>query len=127
MGYVIAIIIACIIFGLLFKQIVGFIAYKRDPIRVGQLYIKQTLRKESVINEELIPDEVLRRLAKQAYTMAELSHDFRKDALINVFMSYLDIYVDQIHNIMSGYGGESEEEIIKILKEYGVQIPQTHS
>jgi hypothetical protein len=63
----------------------------------------------------LIPDEVFRRLAKQAYTMAELSHDFRKDALINVFMSYLDIYVDQIHNIMSGYGGESEEEIIKSL------------
>lgn len=125
MIYIIIIIVCCVIVGLLFKQIVGLIAYKRDPIRVGQLYIKETLRKGSVINEELIPDEVFRRLAQKAYTIAEFSHSALKDTLINVFMTYLDLYVDAIHNIMSGHGSELEEDVTKILKEYGVKIPNT--
>lgn len=124
MYYIIFIIVGCLIVALLFKPLVGFISYKRDPIRVGQLYIKQSLRKESAINEELIPDEVFRRLAQQAYKIAELSHTVENDTLMSVYMSYLDNYVDQIHNAMSGYGGESVEDVSKILREYGVRIPQ---
>jgi hypothetical protein len=124
MYYIIFIIVGCLIVALLFKPLVGFISYKRDPIRVGQLYIKQSLRKESAINEELIPDEVFRRLAQQAYKIAELSHSVENDTLMSVYMSYLDNYVDQVHNAMSGYGGESVEDVSKILREYGVRIPQ---
>jgi hypothetical protein len=124
MYYIIFIIVGCLIVALLFKPLVGFISYKRDPIRVGQLYIKQSLRKESAINEGLIPDEVFRRLAQQAYKIAELSHSVENDTLMSVYMSYLDNYVDQVHNAMSGYGGESVEDVSKILREYGVRIPQ---
>jgi len=72
----------------------------------------------------LISDEVFRRLAKQAYTMAELSHTIEKDRLRNVYMRHLDFRVEQIHNVMSGHGGEFEEDVSKILREYGVRIPQ---
>ena len=125
MGYIIAIILGCVIIALFFKPIVGLLGYKRDPIRVGQLYIKQALRRGSSINEELIPDEVFRRLAQKAYQIAEFSHTMQRDKLImNVFVSYLDLYVDQIHNVMSGHGDELEEDVTKILREYGVRVPQ---
>jgi hypothetical protein len=123
MAYVIVIIVGFVILAMLFKPLVGLIGYKRNPIRVGQLYIKQSLRKDSSINEELIPDAVFRRLAQRAYTIAELSHTVQKDALMNVFMGYLDNYVAQIHNVMSGHASELEEDVSKILREYGVRIP----
>ena len=127
MAYVIVIIVGCVVVGLLFKPTVGFIvgliSYKRDPIRLGQIYIKDSLRKGSSINEELIPDEVFRRFAERAYAIAESTHTLQRDALVNVFNSYLDNYVDQIHNVMSGHGGELEEDVAKILREYGVKIP----
>lgn len=112
------------VLALLFKPLVGIVSYKRDPIRVGQLYIKQSLRKGSAINEELIPDEIFRRLAQQAYKIAEFSHTVEHDRLMNVYMSYLDNYVDQVHIVMSGHGGELEEDVTKILREYGVRLPQ---
>jgi len=40
-GYVIIILVGCVILVLLFKPLVGLVSYKRDPIMLGQLYIKQ--------------------------------------------------------------------------------------
>jgi hypothetical protein len=124
MGYVIAFIVVCVIGWFALKPLVGYSALRRDPIAAGQNYIKQSLRKGSSINAGLISDEAYKQLARLAFQIAELSHTVERQTLFGAYMSYLDLYVQQVQIIMSGRGTDLESPVADILTKYGVPIPK---
>src|SRR5882724_4973567 len=124
MGYFVAVIVVCVIGWFALKPLVGYAALRHDPVGAGQTYVKQSLRKGSSINAGLISDEAYKQLARRAFQIAELSHTVEHQTLFDAYMSYLDLYVQQVHIIMSGHGTDLESPVADILTKYGVPIPK---
>jgi hypothetical protein len=122
--YIIGFVAVGIIGWHVLKWLIGFIALRRNPVKAGQVYIKASLRKNSSINVGLIPDEAYKQVALHAYELADFSHEALRQHLTSAYMSNLDLYVQQIHIIMTGHGTDLDNDIAEILNKYGVRIPK---
>ena len=124
MGYVVASVFVCAILWFALKPVVGYLALRRDPIAAGQNYIKRLLHRVSSVNAGLICDEAYKHLARQGFQIAELAHTVEHQTLFGAYMSYLDLYIQQIQIVMSGNATDLESPVVDILMKYGVPIPK---
>lgn len=124
MGYFIALIVICVVGWFILKPLAGYLALRRDPISAGRTYIKRSLCRSSPINTGLISDEAYKQLANQAFQIAELSHTVERQSLFGCYMSYLDLYIQQIQIIMTGHATDSESPVVEILSKNRVPIPK---